>query len=329
MIKYSKKQLIEGIRMADRVVLSRAITYAESQKPEHRALLNEVIEELAREKKETFRIGITGVPGVGKSTFIEAFGQFLIAKGHKVAVLTIDPSSKQSGGSILGDKTRMPQLAVDQNAYIRPSPAGLSLGGVARKTREAMILCESAGFDIIIVETVGVGQSETAVSEMVDAFLLLMLSGAGDELQGIKKGIMETADIIAINKCDGDNVRKSQEAQMEYRRAVQMFPKKFNAWTTKVLTTSALENTGMDDIWEEFESFRNLSLSNGHFDANRRQQLITWFDGELKYLLEYVFLNTEGIKSELNEVREKVKSGDLFPFAAAEELIWQFLKRKF
>ncbi len=328
MINYSTNELIEGIKKSDRVILSRAITLAESTKAEHRIIINEVIETLLPHIPASFRIGITGVPGVGKSTFIESFGDYLTKQGHKVAVLTVDPSSKQSGGSILGDKTRMADLAKNKNAYIRPSPAGSSLGGVARKTREAMILCEAAGFDIIIIETVGVGQSETAVSEMVDAFLLLMLSGAGDELQGIKKGIMESADIIAINKCDGDNILKSKEAQMEYRRAVQMFPRKIQNWVTQVMTVSSVEKTGIKEIWQTLLDLKTELKKEGLFNENRKSQMVNWFENEITYILQSEFIRTPGIKNELNTLKVQVRNGQLFAFRAAEMIVNKFLKAR-
>ncbi len=327
MIKYSKTELIEGIKNSERVILSRAITLAESQKDEHRKYIHEIIEKLLPKTGKSLRIGITGVPGVGKSTFIESFGAYLIDLGHKVAVLTIDPSSKQSGGSILGDKTRMPKLALTDKAYIRPSPAGTSLGGVAGKTREAMLLCEAAGYNIILVETVGVGQSETAVSEMVDVFLLLMLSGAGDELQGIKKGIMESADIIAINKCDGDNIKKSREAQMEYKRAVQMFPKKFEKWTTEVLTVSALENKGMEEIWQNLMKFESLSKKSKHFEKNRSDQLIKWFETELHFLLNHHLMKTKGIQEKMEQMKNKIGKGEISSFRAADMIFYEFLNK--
>ncbi|MEQ8303171.1 MAG: methylmalonyl Co-A mutase-associated GTPase MeaB [Cyclobacteriaceae bacterium] len=327
MIKYSKKELIKGIKNSERVLLSRAITLAESQKEEHRKYIHGIIEKLLPDTGKSLRIGITGVPGVGKSTFIESFGAYLISLGHKVAVLTIDPSSKQSGGSILGDKTRMPQLALNDNAYIRPSPAGISLGGVAGKTREAMLLCEAAGYNIILVETVGVGQSETAVSEMVDAFLLLMLSGAGDELQGIKKGIMESADIIAINKCDGDNIKKSKEAQMEYKRAVQMFPRKFENWVTEVLTVSALENMGMEEIWQKILKFESLSKKFNHFERNRSGQLINWFETELHFLLNHHLMKTKGIQDKVKTMKSKISKGEISSFRAADIIFYEFLSK--
>jgi LAO/AO transport system kinase len=325
LISLSKSEIIKGVLEADRVILSRAITFVESVKHEHRALMTEVLERLMTENKKSLRLGITGVPGVGKSTFIETFGLFLIEKGYKVAVLTIDPSSKQSGGSILGDKTRMDVLSKNENAFIRPSPAGSSLGGVARKTREAMLLCEAAGYDIIIIETVGVGQSETAVSEMVDLFLLLMLSGAGDELQGIKKGIMESADIIAINKADGDNILKSREAQSEYRRAIQMFPSKISSWQTEVLTVSALFNQGISELWESMEKFQNISLESNYFNENRKDQLVKWFEGEIEHLLQEEFIATSNIKKELPLIKDKIKNGEMFPYKGASYLIKKFL----
>lgn len=327
MIELSKEELLKGIKSADRMILSRAITLAESKKNEHRKLVNELIDSLSNDIGKSFRIGITGVPGVGKSTFIEAFGTHLIDQGHKVAVLTIDPSSKLSGGSILGDKTRMSKLALSNSAFIRPSPAGESLGGVARKTREAMLICEAAGFDIIIVETVGVGQSETAVSEMVDAFLLLMLSGAGDELQGIKKGIMESADIIAINKCDGDNISKSREAQMEYKRAIQMFPPKLNEWQTEVLTVSSLKGVGIDEMWDSLKKFKNKSVDTGYFNSNRKNQMVLWFESELEYLMKNEVIERYGLKIELNKLREMVANQSVSAFKAADQFLENLIRK--
>lgn len=324
MINLSKKDLIKGIKACDRIVLSKTITLAESAKEVHRKLTHEILEEL-NPQAPTLRIGISGVPGVGKSTFIESFGNFLISKGHKVAVLTVDPSSKSSGGSILGDKTRMESLAKQKNAYIRPSPAGNSLGGVTRKTREAMLLCEAAGFDIILVETVGVGQSETAVSEMVDIFLLLMLAGAGDELQGIKKGIMEMADVIAINKADGDNIQAAKEAEMEYKRAVHLFPQKFGSRTTDVLSISSTEKLGIDKLWSSIENFRKESMSSGYFTQQRKSQLSLWFESEIHSLLDDIFKNTSNIQQKFNVLKEDVSEGNISPFKAAEQLIEQFL----
>lgn len=322
----NENDILQGIRNGDRVILSRAITLAESQKPEHRSLIHNSLGELLKKKKKSLRIGITGVPGVGKSTFIEKFGKFLTGNGHKVAVLTIDPSSKESGGSILGDKTRMNELALDKNAFIRPSPAGENLGGVARKTREAMLLCEAAGFDVILVETVGVGQSETTVRDMVDVFLLLMLAGAGDELQGMKKGIMESADILAINKSDGTNEKASKEARMEYLRALQLFPAKKSSWKTQVLCISSITGMGMEALWDNFQDCMKLSEESGYFEENRKEQMVKWFEEELSALLQYEFFKTSNIQSEFEISKQGVRNGNSLPFEAAEMLLKKFIE---
>ena len=248
-------QYIEGVLRGDRVLLSRAITIVESNLASDKVLAKEIIQAILPNSGNSLRIGITGVPGVGKSTFIEVFGKYLIEKGYKVAILSIDPSSQRSKGSILGDKTRMEELANREEAYIRPSASGDTLGGVANKTGETMLLCEAAGYDIILIETVGVGQSETAVHGMTDFFLLLMLSGAGDELQGIKKGIMEMADMLVINKADGDNIQKSQMAKRQYENALHIFPESASGWTPVVTTASALKNIGIPEVWEKMLEF--------------------------------------------------------------------------
>mgnify|MGYP001821501507 FL=1 len=251
-------EYIEGVLKGDRVVLSRAITVIESNLSSDKRLAKEIIQAILPHSGNSIRIGITGVPGVGKSTFIEAFGKLLIRLGHKVAILSIDPSSQRTKGSILGDKTRMEELANKPEAYIRPSASGDTLGGVANKTGEAMLLCEAAGFDVVLIETVGVGQSETAVHGMTDFFLLLMLSGAGDELQGIKKGIMEMADMIVINKADGDNVRQSELASRQYENALHLFPPSDSGWTPVAGTASALKNIGITEVWEKIQDFKKL-----------------------------------------------------------------------
>src|SRR6056297_66269 len=257
---------VEGIRNGNRTILSRAITLIESTKAEHQDLAQDIIEQCLPETGESIRIGITGVPGVGKSTFIETLGNYIIGKERKLAVLAIDPSSTRTRGSILGDKTRMETLANNDQAFIRPSPTGGSLGGVARKTRETIYLCEAAGYDTIFIETVGVGQSETAVHSMVDFFLLLMLAGAGDELQGIKRGIMEMADTIAINKADGENIPKANLAKKEFENALHLFPVPPSGWPPKVLTCSAMKNNGIAEIWGEVQNYLSLTSENGFFD---------------------------------------------------------------
>ncbi len=260
------EELVTGILKGDKTALSRAITLVESNNPSHLEKANTVINACLPYADNSVRIGITGVPGVGKSTFIEAFGKHLTGLGRKVAVLAVDPSSSLSHGSILGDKTRMVELVKDENAYIRPSASGETLGGVARKTREAIILCEACGFDTIIIETVGVGQSETAVHSMVDFFLLLKIAGAGDELQGIKRGIMEMADLIVINKADGDNIKKAKLAKTEFNRALHLFPAKSSGWQPKVTTCSAITHEGIADVWQTISEYFDLTKSNHYFD---------------------------------------------------------------
>ena len=263
--RLSPDAYIKGILANDRIILSRAITLIESQLSEDRKLAEKVLEGILPNTGNAIRIGITGVPGVGKSTFIEAFGKYITTQNKKIAVLAIDPTSQRTKGSIMGDKTRMEELAHDPLAYIRPSPSGNTLGGVANKTRETMLLCEAAGFDIILVETVGVGQSETVVKGMVDFFLLLMLSGAGDELQGIKRGIMEMADAVVITKTDGDNIQKAKNAKMEYIHALHLYPPTQNNWYPPVLTCSALQQTGLTEIWEVMMEFSKLMQQNGYW----------------------------------------------------------------
>ncbi|RZJ67002.1 MAG: methylmalonyl Co-A mutase-associated GTPase MeaB [Flavobacterium sp.] len=268
----SAQELVDGIFSGNITALSRAITLVESTNPNHQAKASEVISACLPKANNSIRIGITGVPGVGKSTFIEAFGTYLTGIGKKVAVLAVDPSSTLSHGSILGDKTRMEELVKDKNAYIRPSASGETLGGVARKTRETITLCEAFGFDTIIIETVGVGQSETAVHGMTDFFLLLKISGAGDELQGIKRGIMEMADAIAINKADGDNIKKAKLAKTEFGRALHFFPAKSSGWMPKAATCSAVTKEGIPEIWEIVSEYVSLTKENGFFENRRREQ---------------------------------------------------------
>jgi LAO/AO transport system kinase len=261
-----------------RVALSRAITISESTLASDKGLTNTILEKIFPHTGNSLRIGITGSPGAGKSTFIDSFGSLLTSLGKKVAVLAVDPSSPVSGGSILGDKTRMEKLSKDENAFIRPSPSSGSLGGVTRKTRETMLLCEAAGFDVILIETVGVGQSETSVRSMVDFFLLLMLPGSGDELQGIKKGIMEMADAVVINKADGTSLEKAKRARAEFSAALHLFMPSHSGWATRVLSCSAVENTGIPEVWKTVEEFFSLVSQNGWFESNRKEQLVSWLE---------------------------------------------------
>lgn len=313
----------DGIRKGDRTLLSRAITLIESQLPASQELAQEIIGRCIPFSGKSLRIGITGVPGVGKSTLIEALGGKLTASGEKLAVLAIDPSSQRTGGSILGDKTRMETLANDPNAFIRPSPSAGTLGGVARKTREIMVLCEAAGFSVIFIETVGVGQSETAVHSMVDFFLLLMLAGAGDELQGIKRGIMEMADLIAITKADGDNVRASERAAREYRNALHLFPPARSGWTPDVLTLSSVKKTGLDPLWAKLESYVELVRNNGYFETNRREQLRHWMQETIRDTLISDFYQRKDIQKRYKEVEKAVTDGKISPFAGARSLLDQ------
>jgi LAO/AO transport system kinase len=310
--------------MAD---LSRAITLVESTNPEHLAKANTIINACLPHSKNAVRIGITGVPGVGKSTFIEAFGTHLTSLGKKVAVLAVDPSSTISHGSILGDKTRMEELVKDKNAYIRPSASGATLGGVARKTRETITLCEACGFDTIIIETVGVGQSETAVHSMVDFFLLLKISGAGDELQGIKRGIMEMADAIVINKSDGDNIKKSQLAKVEFNRALHLFPAKSSGWNPTVTTCSSISTEGIDVVWETILSYLELTSSNQYFDEKRQEQNQYWMMETIEEHLKNDFYNDASIKKLLLENKKAVQNNELSPFAAATILLKHYFKK--
>ncbi len=328
---HSKKELsvadyISGLADGNISILGRAITLVESTRIEHQTLAQNILEQCIETTGKSVRIGITGVPGVGKSTFIERFGTHLTAMGKKVAVLAIDPSSEQGRGSILGDKTRMEALSIDPLAFIRPSPNAGSLGGVARKTRESILLCEAAGYDVIIVETVGVGQSETAVHSMVDFFLLLMLAGAGDELQGIKRGIMEMADTLCITKADGDNINKSKSAVGDYKRAIHLFPAKTNNWIPKVLTCSAYENTGIDAIWNTVDSYTNHCKCNNTFEEKRKKQAQFWLHESIQEQLGNFFYQKPEVKNLLPQLEEKVLSGKLSPFIAAHKLIDLFKK---
>jgi len=322
----SSKELIAGILKGNKTALSRAITLVESTNTEHLEKANEIIQACLPHANTSIRIGITGVPGVGKSTFIEAFGKHLTALGKKVAVLAIDPSSTISHGSILGDKTRMEELVKDENAFIRPSASGETLGGVARKTRETIILCEACGFDVIIIETVGVGQSETAVHSMVDFFLLLKISGAGDELQGIKRGIMEMADAIVINKADGDNINKAKLAKTEFNRALHLFPAKKSGWIPTATTCSSITKVGIKEVWKTISDYMELVKSNHYFEEKRKEQNQFWMMETINEQLKSNFYNHPNIIKLLDENKKAVANDELSPFAAAMNLLRNYFK---
>ena len=317
----STDDYVRGILDGNITILSQAITLVESVKPEHYAQAQEIIERLLPHAGRSVRIGITGVPGAGKSTFIEATGNMVTELGHKLAVLAIDPSSERSGGSILGDKTRMETLVHNPKAFIRPSPSAGSLGGVARKTRETIILCEAAGFDVIFIETVGVGQSETAVHSMVDMFLLLQIAGAGDELQGIKRGIMEMADMVAINKADGENKRRAQLARTHFINALNLFPTPESGWKPQVFTCSALDGTGLADVWSGIEEFVEFTKANGYFDSNRNNQAKYWMYQSINEALREHFYTNPVIDSMLPDEEQMVLSDKKSSFIAAKELL--------
>ncbi len=314
------QDLINGLLQGNRVFLSRAITLVESKRADDKVASAELVDKILNTERKTLRIGITGVPGVGKSTFIESFGKMLTEKGKKVAVLSIDPSSNRSKGSILGDKTRMDELSKDPNAFIRPSASGSSLGGVASSTRESILLCEAAGFDVIIIETVGVGQSETIVKDMVDYFLLLMLAGGGDELQGIKRGIMEMADHILINKADNDNLKAAKHAKDDYWNAVHLFPPNDADWVVPVGLCSALEKNGIEEVWSEIENYQSHTAKNGWFEENRKRQAIKWFHERIHARLEETFYSKPMVKEEIKKREELISSQKLSVRKAVEEL---------
>ena len=318
-------ELFGGIRNGDITSLSKAITLVESSLPEHQLKAQELIGRLLPLSGNSLRLGITGVPGAGKSTFIESFGNYLLREDHKIAVLAIDPSSERSGGSILGDKTRMETLAGQEKAFIRPSPSGGTLGGVARKTRESIILCEAAGYDLIIVETVGVGQSETTVHSMVDFFLVLMIPGAGDELQGMKRGIMEMADAILINKTDGDNIERAQRAKAEYSNALHLFPLPPSGWAPQVLTCSSTEETGIEDVWKMIGQYKDHAGKNGFFEKRRTEQSTYWMYQSLNEGLKLKFFNNPEVKMRLEELEQMMMNDKISSFAAAAELLDKFL----
>ena len=318
----SVEEFVQQIVLGDITFLSRAITLIESTNPKHQLKANKILEGCLPHANNSIRIGITGVPGVGKSTFIESFGKYLTSSlGKKVAVLAVDPSSSINRGSILGDKTRMEQLVIDKKAFIRPSPSGTSLGGVAQKTRESIILCEASGYEIIIIETVGVGQSEVAVHSMVDFFLLLKLAGAGDELQGIKRGIIEMADAIVINKADGDNVKNTKMAKIEFKRALHLYPPKENGWIPKVLAASALENKGIDIIYEMIDEYISNAKQNQFFDKKRNKQNKFWLLETIHQKLKDNFYNHPKIMERLEKEISLLEKGKTTPFNAAKRLL--------
>lgn len=325
--KPGPEALVAAILKGDKVALSRAITCIESRRKADTEAAQHIIEQCLPHANRSVRIGITGVPGVGKSTFISVFGKFLTALGKKVAVLAIDPSSSVSKGSILGDKTRMEALTGDENAFIRPSPAGEVLGGVARKTREAVIVCEACGFDTIIIETVGVGQSEMAVHSMVDFFLLLKLAGAGDELQGIKRGIMEAADAVVIHKADGNNLKAARRAKTDFMRALHLYPPKENGWSPKVLTASSTENSGIQEIWEVIMAYVAQNKAGGFFTRRRAQQNKYWLLQTVEAQLKTDFYGDTAVAASLETLSKAVENSEISPFAAARTLFSTYEKK--
>ena len=322
--KMSVEEYVEGVKKGDRMILAKAITLIESNAPKDFDKAQRVLQALLPRTGHSLRIGITGVPGAGKSTFIEAFGQLLSQQGYKVAVLAVDPTSSITGGSILGDKTRMQKLSREPNCFIRPSPSGGTLGGVARKSRETMMLCEAAGCDVILVETVGVGQSETTVRSMVDFFMLVVLTGAGDDLQGIKKGIMELADAIVVNKADGDNLERAKVTQGEYERMVEFIRPATEGWKTHAYRCSALQKTGLLELWAVMREFEKVTKKSGAFENRRQRQIIAWVKTMIDEHLHNLFYEDPVIKGRLPEVRAAVLAGVVSPSQAVAELIRTF-----
>ena len=312
--------LASSLCAGDRAALARAITLIESRRADHQAQARELVQELLPATGNAWRIGITGSPGVGKSTTIDTLGMFLIERGHKVAVLAIDPSSARTGGSILGDKTRMARLSADANAFIRPSPSAGTLGGVAARTREAMLLCEAAGFDVVLVETVGIGQSETAVSDMTDFFLALMLPGGGDELQGIKKGLVELADMIAINKADGDNLKRAQMTAADYRSALHILSPRSEHWHPPVETYSGLTGAGIDKIWDSITAHRKAMIASGGFATRRREQQVKWMWSMFEHAMMARLRADASIRTKVRQTETAVADGKLTPALGADAL---------
>ena len=323
-IRLSVDEYVAGIESGDRAKLAQAITLVESRKPEHQAHAQRLLLEITPATGKSIRVGISGVPGAGKSTFIDTLGTNLTQANHKVAVLAVDPTSARTGGSILGDKTRMAKLAVDSNAFIRPSPTSGTLGGVTRTTRETIMLCEAAGFDVILVETVGVGQSEIAVSEMVDFFMVLLIAGAGDELQGIKKGVLEIADLIALNKADGDNEIKAKTSAAEYQHALRIITPKDKDWIPPVVTISALENLGVDDLWRRITQRHASLLESGKLDALRQRQQVRWMWTMVEDRLIAKLKSHPEVKSEIPDIESAVAKGELTPALAVERMFNTF-----
>jgi LAO/AO transport system kinase len=315
------KALAKELRSGSRAALARAITLIESRRADHQASARDLVQALLPDTGKAVRVGITGSPGVGKSTTIDALGMYLIEQGHKVAVLAVDPSSARTGGSILGDKTRMARLAASDQAFIRPSPSSGTLGGVAAKTREAMLLCESAGFDVILVETVGIGQSETAVADMTDFFLALMLPGAGDELQGIKKGLVELADMIAINKADGDNLKRAQHAAADYRSALHILSPRSEHWHPPVETYSALTGNGIAKLWQKILDHRTAMNASGDFAARRRDQQVKWMWSMLEQRMLARLRADASTRARVKKIEADVADGRLTPAVAAEQIL--------
>ena len=319
------KTLAKELRAGNRALLARAITLIESRRGDHQAAARELVQFLLPASGKAIRVGITGSPGVGKSTTIDALGGFLIEGGHSVAVLAVDPSSARTGGSILGDKTRMARLAASDAAYIRPSPSSGTLGGVAAKTREAMLLCEAAGFDVILVETVGIGQSETVVADMTDFFLALMLPGAGDELQGIKKGLVEIADMVAINKADGDNLKRAQQAAAEYRSALHILSPRSEQWHPPVVTYSALTGAGIAELWQKILDHRAAMSASGDFAKRRREQQVKWMWAMLEQRMLARLRADTSTRARVKKIEAEVADGHLTPALAAEQ-VWEMLR---
>ena len=314
-------RLVRGIRAGERALLARAITLIESKRADHQKAARQLVQALLPSTGRAVRVGITGAPGVGKSTTIDALGSHLTQHGHKVAVLAVDPSSARTGGSILADKTRMARLAADDNAFIRPSPAAGTLGGVAAKTRETMLVCEAAGYDAILVETVGIGQSETAVADMTDFFLALMLPGAGDELQGLKKGLVELADMIAINKADGDNIPRAKAAAAEYRAALHILTPRSPSWAPPVVTYSALTDDGIAGLWAQVIAHRDKLAASGELDARRREQQVKWMWTMLEDFLRGRIGSDPKLRAKLPQLEAAVAAGELSPARAVDEIV--------
>ena len=312
--------LVRGIRAGDRATLARAITLIESKRGDHRKTAHHLVQELLPLTGKAVRLGITGAPGAGKSTTIDVLGTYLTGKGHKVAVLAVDPSSTRTGGSILGDKTRMAQLAVDPNAFVRPSPSSGTLGGVAAKTRETMLVCEAAGYDVVMVETVGIGQSETAVADMTDFFLVLMLPGAGDELQGLKKGIVELADMIAVNKADGDNIERARRAAADYRAALNILTPQSSTWSPPVITYSALTQNGIDELWAQVLAHKKKMTGSGELETRRREQQVKWMWTMLEERLTARLRSDASVRAKLRQAETQVAAGKLAPTLAVEQI---------